>query len=613
MSFMFNPSPYNDPSAINRPAVSAAAAGSVLTGTSAIAKHLVSVTAGMKGGVIAIDGYPSADFEPLVRLCAGLIAGGRRMVEILDAAQYYRPAEELERQFAPYLPEDKEKDPVLLFGKRLEGGYEHIFAEEAYRELLEKLRQNRQGEGITLLYGHGCAYSPELRELADRIVYLDLAPKEAVLRAKSGRMTNLGDSRPRPFKAMMRRAYYIDFEIALHARKELIQSDSIDYYIDSTESDNYKLIPRETLAETMSALSSAPFRARPVYIEGVWGGHFVKKLRDVSDEMNNIAWVFDFIPMEVSVAARIGGHTLEFPFYTFLQHQEKELLGARAAAAFHGYFPIRFNYDDTFHSNGSMSIQVHSGTKYNREHYNELCGQDESYYIVAAGHDAKTYLGFRDDADPDAFMTDAKRSEREHVSVDYEQYVHAVPSVPGRQVIIPAGTIHASGRNQVVLEIGSLTVGSYTYKLYDYLRLDLDGQPRPIHTHHGENVLAKERNAAWVEANLVQAPVTIREGQGWRERVLGEHELVYFSLRHLEFETDILDDTAGQFHVLSLVGGERVVIESLDNPEFRYEQSYLDIVVVPAKVGAYRIRNLGNQPVIVHKTMLKENFEHALE
>ena len=156
----------------------------------------------------------------------------------------------------------------------------------------------------------------------------------------------------------------------------------------------------------------------------------------------------------------------------------------------------------------------------------------------------------------------------------------------------------------------SLTVGSYTYKLYDYLRLDIDGVPRPIHTFHGENVLRKERNTTWINNNVVQAPRTVREGKDWKETILGEHDLLYFSLRHLEFEKEIEDDTNGKFHVLSLVNGQSVIIESIDNPELSYKQNFLDIVVVPASMGRYRIRNLTNNPVIIHKTMLKEGFEN---
>ena len=129
-----------------------------------------------------------------------------------------------------------------------------------------------------------------------------------------------------------------------------------------------------------------------------------------------------------------------------------------------------------------MSIQVHSGAKYNQEHFGELGRQDESYYVVVAGQDAKTFVGFRDDADTEQFIRDIKLADTEYKPVDYLKYVSCEDSKPGLQVMLPAGTIHSSGRNQVVLEIGSLTIGSYTYKLYDYLRADLDGKPRPIHT-----------------------------------------------------------------------------------------------------------------------------------
>lgn len=153
-------------------------------------------------------------------------------------------------------------------------------------------------------------------------------------------------------------------------------------------------------------------------------------------------------------------------------------------------------------------------------------------------------------------------------------------------------------------------MGSYTYKMYDYLRKDLDGVPRPIHTYHGERVLRKERTTSWVNDNLIQDPQLIREGNGWSEYIIGEHDLLYISMRRLEFENEIEDNTKGKFHVLTLVDGEKVIIESVDNPELFYIQEYFDVIVVPASIGKYRIRNLGNQPVCIHKTMLKDGFEN---
>lgn len=605
MSFMFNPSPYEENAALNYPILSDECVSSLKTGTPNVAAKIAE--AFQKGNVILMDGYVSADFVPLVNLIKGLCEQSNMQIDVIPMEKCYKSAEELDKEFEQYLPCDKEKDPVLLFGKRIEGGYKNIIDNASYGALLSTIKES---DKKLLIFGFGAAFSEELRSLADFIVYLDVAPKHTVLRARSGKMKNIGDAAAKPFKLMMRRAYYIDFEISLELRRKLMNDNLVDFYVDSTNLDCYKMLPKKAFGELCEKLAVRPFRNKPVYIEGVWGGQYVKRVRSVGNKMNNIAWAFDFIPMEVSIVSKIGDFEFEMPFYTLLQHEEEKIMGKKCCDKFNGYFPIRFNYDDTYHSSGNMSVQVHSGSKYNKENYNEFGRQDESYYIIAAGHGAKTYLGFNNGINPDDFIAEAKKSEKEHTLIDYQKYINAVHSEPGVQVMIPAGTIHASGRNQLILEIGSLTVGSYTYKMYDYLRLDLDGIPRPIHTYHGERVLEKSRNTDWINANVVQKPRVVREGDGFKESIIGEHDLLYFSLRHLEFEKEIEDNTNGKFHVLSLVNGEHVVVQSVENPELCYYQNYLDIVLVPASVGKYKIINLGNQPVTMHKTCLKEGFEN---
>ncbi len=607
MSFMFNPNPYSDPLAINKPNVPKEISDTITQGTISIAEKLTKDIDGEKY-IMAFDGYSSAVFETVVNVIAGNLKKQGRAFEIINVAEYYKPSKQLENEFLPILPEDKVKDPVLLFGKRLDGGYEKIFDAEKYELLLNKLRAN---EKIVLLYGLGSTYSEEIRNLIDKIIFIDVIPRVAIIRAKEGKFVNIGDKYARPFKELMRRAYYVDFELAFKLRRYLLQNGAFDYYIDGCDLDNYKMLPVKSFKVITNTLSNMPFRTRPVYIEGVWGGQYIKNLRNIPDDyLNNVAWSFDFIPAEVSVPIELNGKNIEIPFYTFLGSAENNIMGKECTDKFEGYFPIRFNYDDTFHSSGNMSIQVHSGEQYNIENYNEFGRQDESYYVVTAGHGAKTYVGFNDDIDPNEFLDLAKKSEKDHSVIDYQKYINGETSFPGLQVMIPAGTVHASGRNQVILEIGSLTIGSYTYKLYDYLRLDLDGIPRPIHTYHGENVLVKERKKEWVEKNIVVPPVVARENEDGKELILGEHSLLYFSLRELDFEKQIEDDTKGVFHVLSLVDGEEVIIESVENPEYCFRQKFMEIVVVPATMGKYRIRNLGNQPVKVHKTLLREGYQN---
>ena len=98
----------------------------------------------------------------------------------------------------------------------------------------------------------------------------------------------------------------------------------------------------------------------------------------------------------------------------------------------------------------------------------------------------------------------------------------------------------------------------------------------------------------------------VRQGRDWCEKIVGEHDLLYFSLRNLIFSGEIEDDTEGFFHVLALVDGEKARVESLDDPSRHFDMKYLDIVVVPAYFGKYRIVNQGAGVVTMHKTLLKK-------
>ena len=119
-------------------------------------------------------------------------------------------------------------------------------------------------------------------------------------------------------------------------------------------------------------------------------------------------------------------------------------------------------------------------------------------------------------------------------------------------------------------------------------------------------MLVTERRRSKVDGVLRPRPVTVREGDGFKEEIVGEHELIYFSLRRLSFDRDIADDTKGEkFHVLTLVEGDEVLVYSKADPTRCYHQKFMDVVVVPASMGEYGLINLGSTPCKVNKTMLK--------
>ena len=565
---------------------------------------------------MALDGYTTANWTVFVNLIArecSLLGLG---FEAIDAnAATLKSGKEIDAIIDPLLIWDTKIDPTLLYGKVYKGGYQGLMDEARTEAFKKAVPASRQAGKISVVYGYG-SLIPELRELYDVKVFFDLTPMKSMLRIRRGEYSNLGKERPGIINRTIRRCYYCDFECAVRNRHELWENNVPDWYVLDNDPQNLQLMPFGTFSDICAQLVKYPFRAKPCYLEGVWGGSYMKKLRNLPDEMRNAAWVFDFIPMEVSVVVEAGDEKLDINYCSFVHKEGVNLMGEDCVKKFEGYFPIRFNWDDSYHSTGNMSIQCHSGGEYNVKNYNEFGRQDESYYVVVTGHDAKTFIGFRDDADIPQFFRDIEAADTEHKPCDYMKYVSYEESKPGLQVMLPAGTIHSSGRNQVILEIGSLTIGSYTYKMYDYLRLDFDGKQRPIHTRLGEENVRQDRRYSVIHdpespEYIVQKPRLAASGEGWEEYILGENPQVYFSLRRLEFEKKCEQDTGGKlFHVLTLVDGDAVRVRSVRHPERYFDLQFMDIVCVPADMGRYVIENLGREPVMVHKTCLREGYQN---
>ena len=620
MSFMYNPFPFDDPRPVNRPELSEKTVKSIISGGNQnVVKKFVATLAdraAKEGVVVALDGYTTANWTVFINLIARECCLLGLGFEAIDAnAATLKSGKEIDAIIDPLLIWDTKIDPTLLYGKVYKGGYQGLMDEARTEAFKKAVPASRQAGKISVVYGYG-SLIPELRELYDVKVFFDLTPMKSMLRIRRGEYSNLGKERPGIINRTIRRCYYCDFECAVRNRHELWENNVPDWYVLDNDPQNLQLMPFGTFSDICAQLVKYPFRAKPCYLEGVWGGSYMKKLRNLPDEMRNAAWVFDFIPMEVSVVVEAGDEKLDINYCSFVHKEGVNLMGEDCVKKFEGYFPIRFNWDDSYHSTGNMSIQCHSGGEYNVKNYNEFGRQDESYYVVVTGHDAKTFIGFRDDADIPQFFRDIEAADTEHRPCDYMKYVSYEESKPGLQVMLPAGTIHSSGRNQVILEIGSLTIGSYTYKMYDYLRLDFDGKQRPIHTRLGEENVRQDRRYSVIHdpespEYIVQKPRLAASGEGWEEYILGENPQVYFSLRRLEFEKKCEQDTGGKlFHVLTLVDGDAVRVRSVRHPERYFDLQFMDIVCVPADMGRYVIENLGREPVMVHKTCLREGYQN---
>lgn len=617
---MYNPFPYHDPKPVNRPELSQKTIDSVTGGgTPMVAKKFISAIADKvrkEGVIVAFDGYTTTKFDLMVSLLARECAVFDFKIELVDsAARTFKSGEEIDAIIDPLLIWDTKVDPTLLYGKVYHGGYIGLMDPAKVEAFKKEIPALKAPGTLVVVYGYGSLIK-EFRPLYDVKCWFDITPMNCMLRIRAGEYANIGKKHTGIINRTIRRCYYCDFENAVQLRKELFGDVVLDWYFLDNDRANLQMMPFGAFADICAQLVKYPFRAKPCYLEGVWGGSYMKQQRHLPEKMRNAAWVFDFIPMEVSVLVQAGKEMLDINYCSFVHKEGVNLMGETCVRKYKGYFPIRFNWDDSYHSTGNMSIQCHSGGKFNVENYNEFGRQDESYYVVITGHEAKTFIGFRDDADIPQFFKEIEAADTQHDPCDYMKYVSYENSVPGLQVMLPAGTIHSSGRNQVILEIGSLTIGSYTYKMYDYLRLDFDGKQRPIHTHLGELNVRQDRRYSVIHdpdspEYIVQKPRLDASGEGWEEYILGENPQMYISLRRLEFEKRCEQDTKGEkFHVLTLVDGDHIRIRSAEHPERYFDLDFMEIACVPASMGKYVIENLGKEPIRVHKTCLRDGYQN---
>ncbi len=548
--------------------------------------HLATKTA--NGPVrIAIDGMWGTNWERVVAELASSLDPDR--YRTLSTEQALQHPETLQHHFQAWLTDN----PV--FGRVCQRPLADYFDPSAFAALTQEFAQHTDVD-VVFLVGPN-AISPEAARVADVCLFCDLPRPDIIAAQNAGRIGSMGGlSGADPYKI----AYYVEWPLLETHRRSVLST--IDYYI-SLHADEPRWVHRSDLCALLRALSCRPFRCTPFFMPGVWGGHRLQAVAGISPDWPNCAWDFEIVAPENAVCIGLRDRSITVPFSLLMSEQAGAVMGAQAVSWFGEYFPIRFNYLDTM-GGTNLSCQVHPHAAYIHEHFNEPIGQDESYYIVENRSGAKVYLGFRESISRQVFQDAVEKAEQHAVPFEIADYLNAWDTVPGDLFLIPSGTIHCSGANNLVLEI-SATPYWYTFKLYDYLRPDLSGKPRPINASFGFDVLDFARTTDWVKRNLMPAPVLLRRETGGSETHIGSSPLTFYGINRLDIEGTVLDDTRSSFHILTVVAGSGVEIVSEEDPTVRIPQHYLETFLIPAQFGRYRLQAIGGACQVV-KAYLKQ-------
>lgn len=542
---------------------------------------------------IVIDGYVGVLWDRFrAQLDEALQRHGVR-AEWMDVGQMLRPAEEIEVLIEPFLGGE---DPI--FGKRFTGAFTDFFDTRSLAPQPEPPQLE-----MMIYYGSGAALVTE----AAYLVYMDVPKNEIQYRARAGSIRNLGAPEAADPGRMYKRFYFVDW-VALNAHKANILP-RIDLYVDEQDPNNPAMISGESLRNALTDMSHNFFRVRPWFEPGPWGGQWMKeRIPQLAQDVPNYAWSFEMIAPEQGTILERDGNLLELSFDLLMAHASAAVLGDHANR-FGQQFPIRFDFLDTF-DGGNLSVQCHPRPSYIRQQFGEDFTQDETYYILDAQPGAKVYLGFQEDIDPAAFRSALEVSFRNGTPVEIDRFVQALPSEKHGLFLIPNGTIHCSGRDNLVLEI-SATPYIFTFKMYDWLRLDLQGKPRPLNIQRAFDNLYFERRGELVERELVSRPALLEAGEDWQIYHLPTHLSHFYDVHRIEFETSVSLRTEGSPHLLMLVEGTSLRLETCNGKSQRF--NYAETFLVPAAAECYRLINEGTTTAKVVKALLKPDWQEPGE
>jgi mannose-6-phosphate isomerase class I len=212
--------------------------------------------------------------------------------------------------------------------------------------------------------------------------------------------------------------------------------------------------------------------------------------------------------------------------------------------------------------------------------------------LLDAKDDATVFLGIKTGIDPDRMIRDLEAAQSGGPSFDATRYINRFPARKHDHFLIPAGTVHCSGANAMVLEI-SATPYIFTFKMWDWDRMGLDGKPRPINIAHARNVIRWERDTEFAREELVCRTEQVASGEGWREERTGLHKLEFIETRRHWFSGTVPHSTHGSVNVLNLVEGEEAVVESPGGHFEPFVVHYAETFIIPEAVKEYTIRPHG--------------------
>ncbi|OCB76522.1 type I phosphomannose isomerase catalytic subunit [Flavobacterium crassostreae] len=302
-----------------------------------------------------------------------------------------------------------------------------------------------------------------------------------------------------------------------------------------------------------------PLQFNPILKERIWGGKKLKTVLDkpITSAITGESWELSTVEGDISCVANgiLKGKRLS----DVIQQMPEQLLGTMVYARFGTQFPLLFKYLD---AHQDLSIQVHPNDALAQKRHNSF-GKTEMWYVMQADPGAKIIVGFKEEANSSQYIRHLK--DNSLLSI-----LDVIEVQKGDAFFLDSGTIHAIGSGLLIAEIQQTS--DITYRLYDYDRVDAQGNKRELHVdlaleainYHkvdSRKVYLKEENQP---NSIVNCP--------------------YFSTNLIPLSSSmIVSKTAASFTVYMCLEGAFLLEYNLNS--YSYKKG--DTVLIPAAMDYY--------------------------
>jgi len=212
--------------------------------------------------------------------------------------------------------------------------------------------------------------------------------------------------------------------------------------------------------------SNYPFLLKPSGKDYLWGGNRLNEDFNKNIDLTPLAETWECSthpdgPSYVASGKHKGKSLID------VLKKRPQYLGTHPRTK--GELPILIKFID---AKKDLSVQVHPNDEYAFEYEKGQLGKTEMWYVLDATENAKLVHGFNCDVNKDIIKKSIDNGT-------IEKYLNKVPIHKNDLFYIEAGTLHAIGEGALIAEIQESS--NLTYRVYDYNRIDKNGNKRELH------------------------------------------------------------------------------------------------------------------------------------